>query len=172
MSQRVRTHLFSEAQLPSDLLDRILRRGRCHRSFGRRHARVISSVGGKTETARKKGSKKGVRYRLCEAPFGPFRQSVPDPFFRSRRAPHDAHTVAAAFGSPAHRAMQPWQSWRPASLVQTTHSSAAPVSVTPPDARHTLYPELLSLIDSATGPTLTRRKSSTHDLYVGIPAAT
>jgi hypothetical protein len=25
--------------------------------------------------------KKGVRNRLCEAPFGPFRQTVPDTFF-------------------------------------------------------------------------------------------
>jgi hypothetical protein len=26
---------------------------------------------------------KGVRHLLCEAPFGPFRQKVPDPFFNS-----------------------------------------------------------------------------------------
>ena len=27
------------------------------------------------------GAEKGVRHLLCEAPFGPFRQKVPDPFF-------------------------------------------------------------------------------------------
>ena len=28
------------------------------------------------------GWKKGVRYQLCAAPFGPFRQLVPDPFLQ------------------------------------------------------------------------------------------
>src|SRR5437899_9514482 len=31
------------------------------------------------------GGEKGIRHLLCEAPCGPFRQKVPDPFFAGRR---------------------------------------------------------------------------------------
>ena len=35
---------------------------------------------------------KGVRHHLCEAPSGPFRQMVPDPFFRSLAGLHTGDT--------------------------------------------------------------------------------
>src|SRR5207249_637146 len=42
------------------------------------------------------GGEKGVRHLLCEAPSGPFRQKVPDPFFAAwRQAPFVRSTLRA-----------------------------------------------------------------------------
>ena len=41
-------------------------------------------------------AEKGVRYLLCQAPYGPFRQKVPDTFFRTCDVLEGADTVEAA----------------------------------------------------------------------------